>query len=339
MTKLPLILEMETSDPDDFLTLCWLADHPDVDLRAVVVTPGTVAQCRLVRWGLDKCGKTDVPIGAFDIGRDKECVSAWHYKTFGDHIKEHDPGEIKYGPDLVGGLLGGSWPSDEKLTYLVGSAPKNLGQAHRHFGELRLDRWVQQGFFAGDNVVPPEFRLDKFKGKHTCPSFNPNGDPRSALELLASDHIRRKVAVSKNVCHGARWTPAFRNKFIPKAAAHHQVENLKLLEKHRWLRAENLPMVRTGLRMMVLGFETYLQRGAEPDPNIPWEMDSEKQGQGKAMHDLVAAAVCLDESVVYTKEVDIYRERGEWGSRLRDGTRTWISIGLREDRFIDVLCR
>lgn len=34
-----ILFEMETSDPDDFMTLLWLSDHPDVDLAGVPVTP------------------------------------------------------------------------------------------------------------------------------------------------------------------------------------------------------------------------------------------------------------------------------------------------------------
>ncbi|WP_437673880.1 hypothetical protein [Sorangium sp. So ce131] len=33
--------EMGTSDPDDVMTLLWLADHPDVELLGVLVTPGS----------------------------------------------------------------------------------------------------------------------------------------------------------------------------------------------------------------------------------------------------------------------------------------------------------
>jgi len=44
-----IVFEMETSDPDDFMTLLWLADHPGVELAGVVVTPGSQDQCQLVR--------------------------------------------------------------------------------------------------------------------------------------------------------------------------------------------------------------------------------------------------------------------------------------------------
>lgn len=47
MQRLRLVWNMGTGDPDDFLTLLWLADHPGVDLCAVTVTPGTRAQIGL----------------------------------------------------------------------------------------------------------------------------------------------------------------------------------------------------------------------------------------------------------------------------------------------------
>lgn len=46
---LDVVRDMETSDPDDFLTLLLLAGHPEVNLCAVTVTPGSPAQVGVVR--------------------------------------------------------------------------------------------------------------------------------------------------------------------------------------------------------------------------------------------------------------------------------------------------
>lgn len=325
----PLILEMETADPDDFLCLLWLADHPDVDLQAVVVTPGTTDQCRLVKWALDRCG-SKARLGAFNIHHTQDCVSAFHYKVYGEELRTYDPGLIEYGPKVIGDLLGGSWPSPVEFTYLAGCAPKNLGAAHRHFGELRLDRWIQQGFFAGDNVVPKEHRLPKFDGKITCPSFNPGGAPAVCLELLASDRIRRKIAVSKNVCHGVIWSHERQAEFRKRMGEDDggniiQVDTIAgspvfSTERPILTRAG----LRTGLRTMVYGFDCYLR----------------DKDAGKAMHDLVAAAVALDENVCTFVDVEIYRERGEWGATTASPIRTTrISTAIDMDRFINVLAR
>jgi pyrimidine-specific ribonucleoside hydrolase len=61
------------------------------------------------------------------------------------------------------------------------------------------------------------------------------------------------------------------------------------------------------------------------------------KGVAKAMHDLVAAACVLDEAVCDFREVEIYQEKGEWGARAATGTRTWISVGIDHDRFVDVM--
>ena len=55
--KMPFVWDMETSDPDDFMTLLLLLGHPRVDLRAVTITPGTPEQVGLVRWALRALGR------------------------------------------------------------------------------------------------------------------------------------------------------------------------------------------------------------------------------------------------------------------------------------------
>ena len=295
-----IVFEMETSDPDDFMTLLWLADHPEVELAGVVVTPGSQDQCQLVRWGLDHCGRTDVPIGALHgpgwwVSADgqKPRVSGFHYKVYGAAIREHAVGVVERGPALLAALL-----ATADTTVVVGSAPKNIGHAFREFPELRLACWVQQGGFAGDNLVAAP--LEKFRGKLTCPSFNPGGAPKETLELLASPRIARRMFVAKNVCHGVQW--------------HAQLQ--ATLKQRLAGRA-----VRVGLATMIGALDRYLV----------------DRGVAKAMHDLVAAACALDSSVCEFTEVEIYRVRGEWGSRAATGTGTSISIGFSEARFVATL--
>lgn len=296
----PLVFEMETSDPDDFMTLLWLADHPGVELRAVLVTPGSEDQCRLVRWGLDLCGRASTPIGALhgpswwaSADGAKPRVSGFHQKVYGHGVLEHPVGEVSAGPALLAELLRGG----SNLTVVVGSAPKNLGATFNDFPEVALSRWVQQGGFAGDALVAAP--LPKFAGRTTCPSFNPGGAPRQTLALLASPRITSRLFVSKNVCHGVLWTPALQARL-----------------------KQRLPgSSRRGLGTMIHALDRYL----------------EDRGTAKAMHDLVAAACALDEGVCDFAEVEIYRERGEWGARAASGTRTRISVGFHEDRFVEVL--
>ena len=164
---LDLVWDMETSDPDDFLTLLLLLGHPDVNLKAVTVTPGSAAQVGLVRRALGWFGR-DLPVGAHNLDHPRDCVSAWHHEAFGAAPPSRDAepaAEVLLrhcGPDT---------------TLLTGGPLKNLGaairlDAGRGGGAFLVGRLVAQGGFAGEGVVPPERQLDKFKGLVTCPTYN-----------------------------------------------------------------------------------------------------------------------------------------------------------------------
>mgnify|MGYP001618770686 FL=1 len=200
--KTKIVFDCETGDPDDMLTLLMLCDHPRVDLQAVTVTPGSKAQIGLVRHLLRLMGK-DVPVGAFNIDHPKECVSAWHYTAFGTI----DPSEEAEEGWQV--LLNNCGPD---VTLLTGAALKNLGArlkwadtAAEDEPRWRFERWVAQGGFAGEGVVPSLYQLEKFKGLRTCPTYNFNGDPKAALAALkVKDRFGERLLVSKNVCHGVK---------------------------------------------------------------------------------------------------------------------------------------
>lgn len=59
---LDLVFDMETDDPDDFLTLLLLLGHPCARLRAVTIVPGSPEQVGLVRAALGWFG-VDLPVG------------------------------------------------------------------------------------------------------------------------------------------------------------------------------------------------------------------------------------------------------------------------------------
>ena len=63
---LDVVWDMETGDPDDFLTLLLLLGHPQVNLKAVTVTPGTPDQVGLVRQALAWFGR-EIPVGAHNL--------------------------------------------------------------------------------------------------------------------------------------------------------------------------------------------------------------------------------------------------------------------------------
>ena len=76
---------METADPDDVVTLCWLSDHPQINLVSVLITPGSDDQISLVKHVLNILNK-ECLIGARKPHHPKKCVSDFHYKWFGNNI-------------------------------------------------------------------------------------------------------------------------------------------------------------------------------------------------------------------------------------------------------------
>src|SRR5437867_351136 len=153
-TMLDIVWDMETGDPDDFLTLLLLLGHPRVNLKAVTIAPGTPAQVGLVRRALSWFGR-DLPVGAFDLNHPKDCVSKWHYRVYGDAPASLD---AEPGPAVL------LRECDENTILVTGAPPKNLGAAVGSDGFV-LGQWVAQGGFAGEGVVSAEQQLPQFKGK------------------------------------------------------------------------------------------------------------------------------------------------------------------------------
>jgi pyrimidine-specific ribonucleoside hydrolase len=286
-----IVWDMETNDPDDFLTLLLLLGQPQVRLEAVTVTPGSAQQVGLVRRALAWFGR-DLPVGAGNLDHPKPCVSGWHEKAYGAVAPSR---QAEPAAEVLLRCC------DEGVTLVTGGPLKNLGAAlalgaARGTG-FRAGRLVAQGGFAGVGVVPPERQLDKFRGLRTCPTFNLNGDPKSVFAALAHQGFGVRRFVSKNVCHGVVYDPALHEVFAG-------LKDRSLAHELIWR-----------------GMEVYLRR----DP------------AGKKLHDPLAACCAIDEEVGTWAEVELFRERGEWGARPRAGSGTWIITGYDRERFLRVL--
>ena len=284
---------METGDPDDCLTLLLLIGHPEVDLRAVTVTPGSAAQIGIVRHIVRERFGLDIPIGAHNIDHPKDSVSSLHYRLFGavPHSRDAMPaGELLL--ELC----------DAETALVTGGPLKNLGSALALSGSGRrsgftLGRWVAQGGFAGDGVVPLELQLKKFRGMATCPTYNFNGAPSAARAALAAPGISRRLLVSKNVCHGV----------VYDAELHERVASVMST-------SPTLQLIHRGMSIHLL---------RRPD--------------GKKLHDPLAACCAIDEGIGVWAEVEMYRKGGGWGARPSAGSRTSIIIDHDRDRFIRTL--
>jgi inosine-uridine nucleoside N-ribohydrolase len=283
--------DMETSDPDDVMTLAILACHPHARLVGVTATPGGRDQYDLIKHVLGLLDKSYVPVGVFDPDRTKPSVSEFH--TWLGTIPPSSEAP-RYARHVLNAVI----REHPDAIFLTGGPLKNYGA---YAGFRFFEVWVGQGGFAGDSVVPPEHRLPKFAGRETCPTFNFNGSVSAAKAIFVDSRIRDRVLVSKNVCHGLAWDREF----------HDRVGSL----------AHRTP----GLELVYDGMSKYLN----------------KRPEGKLLHDPLAMAVALDRSVCTLRRVAVYREGGEWGSRLpnldEDDSNAWITTWVDRERFFEVL--
>lgn len=351
-----VIWDMETGDPDDFITLLLLLGHPRVNLIAVTVTPGTPDQVGVVRAALSWFGRS-IPVGAYDLdhrtpsgeagvgrhGRRGLCVSSWHYKAYGDMAPSRD---AVPGPELLHAMCG------PDTTLVTGGPLKNLGGALRRPG-FRLGRLVVQGGFAGEGVVPCERQLKKFRGLVTCPTYNLNGDPKSALAAIASPAITTKRFVSKNVCHGVlydaamhRRVGAFKDRsrsldliwrgmdeYLPKGPPRREIVGAEVRLVGPDNRVEVVSTADAIARAATAGMELV----ATNDDAIPvcrLVARESRDGAGKKLHDPLAACCAIDESIGEWAEVELFRERGEWGARPAPGSGVHIITGYDRERFV-----
>ena len=204
--KLPFHFDMETADPDDSMTLAILATHPKVHLASVSVHPGGTDQIGIVRHILRILDREDIRIGAGTPKSIASRVSGFHINWVG-HF-EHSEAD-----DTAANIMAETLQKYPGCTLLTGAALTNPHALYEATG-IFFDRWFCQGGFAGDNIIPKEYRLEKFDGMITCPTFNLNGNPLAAEALLALPLTERRM-ISKNVCHGAIFTKADAELLVP----------------------------------------------------------------------------------------------------------------------------
>jgi inosine-uridine nucleoside N-ribohydrolase len=279
--------DMETGDPDDALTLCVLATHPAVTLEGVTVNPGTPGQLAVVRHLLGRLEAGSVPIGARDpASLAQRAVSEFHRAWLGPL----PPAQ----PDAPAHEILASVLRRAPATVLLSGGPlQNLRDLLRHHEDARVERWVVQGGFAGDNLVPADRRLPRFAGHTKMESHNFGANAKATLAVLADHRVRRRDVVSKNVTHAVAWDP----------------------QMHAEIGA--LPTLTPGLRLAHEAMTQYLV-------TVP---------SGKLLHDPVAACAMIDPSIITWLEVEITYAGGKWGAEPAPGSDTFISIDLDRDAF------
>lgn len=377
--------------------LLTLAGHPRVLLRAVTLVPGSAEQVALVRHLLRQLGYSqhDVAVGIATSGKRASrtgtpvsfpgSVSRWHRRAFGDTGVSMDAEPAWRVLRRV---------CDARTTLVTGGPLTNVADAisppplrARHgdsgcadadaaegggggdgrdaalaAGALVVGRWVGQGGFAGTGLVPADAELPKFKGKTRVQTFNFQCNLPAARAALIWQGARRKVLVSKNVCHSPhnlftrarhaalarvlrrlgsrdeRCTSPWTSKGEPRArgAAPADVDGAgaRAGAGHDGQSAGSAPCTCSGpapcrrhrhrraLELIFHGMGVYLEHK-----------------DGKLLHDPLAAAVALDEGVAEYQAVAMVEEprSHQWGAELAPGASTWVTVRHAPDKLWSVL--
>ncbi|MDC0711583.1 nucleoside hydrolase [Stigmatella sp. ncwal1] len=286
----PVVFDMETSDPDDVLALALIADHPAFELVALTVNPGTDAQLGVVTEVLRRVGVGPIPMGSRTPGATREAVSPFHFAWLG-HVPPVRAEAVS------SEVLAEAFRRFPRAVLLTGAPLHNLRLALKAHPEMRIERWVAQGGFAGDNLVPPAHQLPKFVGRELCESHNFGGDSKGTLLALGAPQIGVRQLVSKNVTHALAWDGAFH----------------ALMAPHRTARA--------GLAVAYDAMSRY----------------QEAHPEGKLLHDPLAAAAVIEPGIFTWSEVEVIHARGQWGARAASGTATFMTTSVDTARVLGVL--
>lgn len=283
-------LDIETGDPDDLWTLALMSTHPRVNLKSVSVYPGGRDQISLVRKVLALCGRSDVIIAA-NVKQDNKSRVSPYYTSWVGEVNPEDPDDtiLNIFPKIKGSNL------------LTGGPLTNIhNMMLSNPDDIIFDHWTCQGGFVGANIVTPNYELDKFKGKVTVPTFNFNGNPNAAMDLLVNKQPFNSIrTVGKNVCHGF---------FITKE----QVDNL----------ITSIENPHVGLAVMLSAIQHYYKT----------------HNTLKAMHDILAALLHIDSSCGIWVSGVPYRERGGWGFSDKPESKVSALVGITDyDSVINLL--
>uniref|UniRef100_A0A7S4S041 Inosine/uridine-preferring nucleoside hydrolase domain-containing protein n=1 Tax=Ditylum brightwellii TaxID=49249 RepID=A0A7S4S041_9STRA len=331
--KIPVILDIETGDPDDILTLMFAACHPNVDLKAVTVTPGSADQIVLVKLILKELKvANDVRLGAQDWPRNKDkkgCVDLDFYSRFlfpSSDKKKKAGGKRKGGggksdkkiiSSAIDGMVdvGGVTIASQLIKEVCGKG-KDVsvftgGPLHNLGGALEsgafISRWVAQGGFCGGGVVPPgTSTMKKFEGLTHVQTWNFGGSRDATLLALSSGEIGRRVLIGKNVCHRCQYNDEF-DALLKSCLSEMRPSPHK--NALQWI-----------------------------DRALSAHYTGNAHGtRHKKLHDPLAFATLLNESVCDLREVEVSVQKNCWGSTLRDETNTFAAVDYSYASFVATL--
>ncbi len=203
-------------DPDDLFALLYLLSA-DVDIKAIVLSPGDKFQIAITRFLLKECGKEDIPIGVSSKCDGLQRKTRFHYSVLDKYGYPYEDNPDWTGPDLM-------WQMREKYSdiefFLIGPL-FNMKEY------LESDRWhtiarvVMQGGFVPYNILEEStyVPVDRFIGKKSFMTFNLCSYREGGQCLFDSKMVKSKSFVTKNMCNTLLYNEEIQNRIVPQNRA------------------------------------------------------------------------------------------------------------------------
>ncbi len=197
--KKQLWLDLELrKDIDDFITLLFALDNEEAEIKYVSIDSPSIEEIHLLANTLRK-HKSNVKIvitgniTQYEDGNIHDSLLELAKKKEFDKFNKNEIIPLKEAIELA------SNEELQSLTYFTGGSLLTLAEIIKK--EPNIKAFIQGGY-AGNNIVPEEIALKKFKKRDTVPSWNLNLNLDATLSVINNKEADLHF-ISKNVCHAS----------------------------------------------------------------------------------------------------------------------------------------
>lgn len=201
-------------DPDDLFALLYLLSA-DVDIKAVVVSPGDAFQVAITRFLLKECGRENVPVGISGLNVELQRKTRFHYSVLDKYGHPHIEQSNGYGYSIMG-IMRDVNPDVE--FFLIGPL-KNMKEYLCSDFAKPVKRVVMQGGFVPYSILEEGSYngVRRFEDKSSFMTFNLCSYREGGQALFDSKMV--KSFVTKNMCNTLWYDKNMADRIVPENKA------------------------------------------------------------------------------------------------------------------------
>lgn len=197
-------------DPDDLFALLYLLSA-DVEIKAIVLSPGDEFQIAITRFLLKECGKENIPIGVSSLNCDLRRKTRFHYSILDKYGYPHTAQANGYGVDMMKLMR----VLNKDIEFFLIGPLVNM----KKYLELKdfqsIKRIVMQGGFVPYSILGEYsyIPVERFKDKSSFTTFN-LCSYREGGQLLFNAKMKKSF-VTKNMCNTLFYNEEMQDRIVP----------------------------------------------------------------------------------------------------------------------------